>query len=247
MGALFLFGSLIGALALLLPLALVLGLVVLLALRGEPDDGARSLTLYLALATFLGFFTLLLSVTVLSAAATDLVAGDDDDFSSSISVSDSSGSFGSDSNGLIVGDQPRFDSSGGRSHDDRSWTTIIQALIATAAALVVLRFHWPRLESIGARAVSGSAASKVRQAYCYAVCFLVVVILLVSVSVATFTIVQAVAPGTTGAANRGDPIEAFVPLAVLALGAAALFRVHWSRVEVPAFLRPTPPTEEAVA
>jgi hypothetical protein len=74
-----------------------------------------------------------------------------------------------------------------------------------------------------------------------------VVTLLVSTSVALFNIVQAIAPGTTGARNRGDAFESFVPVFVLAVGAAALFWTHWSRVETPAFLRPLSPADDAVA
>jgi hypothetical protein len=134
-----------------------------------------------------------------------------------------------------------FPGSAGQSHDDRAWTTIIQALLALGAALLVLRFHWPRLEAVGDRAAAGSAAIKARQAYCYTMCFLVVVTLLVSATVSAFNVVQMVAPGTTGAANRGDAIETFIPVFVLAVGAASLFRIHWGRVDTPAFLRPPPP------
>jgi hypothetical protein len=246
MGGLFLLGSVFGIVAFLLPVALVLGLIVLLALRGEPDDGGRGVTLYLALASFVAFFTLLLAGTALAAAVTDLVAGDDQStFTVSGTSFDSSSSFGSDSGS---GFQPApIARRIGQSHDDRAWTTIIQTLIAIAAALVVLRFHWPRLESVGRRAAPGSAALRVRQAYCSTVCFLVVVTLLVSATVATFNIVQAIAPGTTGAGNRGDALESFVPVFVLAMGAAALFSLHWRRVEMPAFLRPLPPAGEAAS
>jgi hypothetical protein len=126
----------------------------------------------------------------------------------------------------------------GQGNDDRDWTTIIQALIAGAASLLVLRFHWPRLEAVGTRAVPGLAAARLRQSYCYVVCFLVVVTMLVAATVATFNVVQAIAPGTTGVANRGDAIASIVPLAVLAVGAALLFRLHWKRVELPPFLQP---------
>jgi hypothetical protein len=34
---------------------------------------------------------------------------------------------------------------------------------------------------------------------------------------------------------------------VLAMGAAALFSLHWRRVEMPAFLRPLPPAGEAAS
>ncbi|MEN3271933.1 MAG: hypothetical protein V7636_694 [Actinomycetota bacterium] len=255
MGGLFLLGSVFGVLAILVPISLVLGLVVLLALRGEPDDGGRGMTLYLALATFAGFLVALIAVTALSAAVTDLVANDDDD--AVPSVFDSSSSFGSDSGSGSFEQFPTETTftipssigskstdtvlrSEGQTHDDQAWTTIIQTLLALAAALVVLRFHWRRLEAVADRAESGSAAAKARQAYCYTMCFLVVVTLLVSATVATFNVVQMIAPGTTGAENRGDAIESFIPVFVLAVGAAALFRIHWSRVETPAFLRPPP-------
>jgi hypothetical protein len=248
MGGLFLLGSVFGIMAFLLPVALVLGLSVLLALRGEPDDGGRGVTLYLALASFVAFLTLLLAGTALAAAVTDLVAGDDEStftlngtsFDSSVSIGDSGSS-----SGFSPAPVPLRRS--GQSHDDRAWTTIIQTLIAIAAAVVVLRFHWPRLESVGRRAAPGSAALRVRQAYCATVCFLVVVTLLVSSTVATFNIVQAIAPGTTGAGNRGDALESFVPVFVLAMGAAAQFGLHWRRIETPAFLRPLPPTDDAAA
>ncbi|MEA3056235.1 MAG: hypothetical protein QOD30_1667 [Actinomycetota bacterium] len=263
MGGVFLLGSVFGVLAILVPISLVLGLVVLLALRGEPDDGGRGMTLYLALATFAGFLVALVAVTALSAAMTDLVAADDAD--SVPSVFDSSTSFGSDSSSssgsfeqfptetTVFPTTPGEDGTivrgavlgqVGQTHDDRAWTTIIQALLALAAALLVLRFHWRRLEAVGDRAESGSAATKARQAYCYTMCFLVVVTLLVSATVATFNVVQMIAPGTTGAADRGDAIESFIPVFVLAVGAAALFRIHWARVDTPAFLRPPPPPAE---
>lgn len=260
MGGLFLLGSVFGVLAILVPISLVLGLVVLLALRGEPDDGGRGMTLYLALATFAGFLVALVAVTALAAAVTDLVANDADavpsafDSGSTFRASASSGSgsfeaYPTDTTFTIPssvssGDQLRTVEEHGQSHDDRAWTTIIQTMLALGAALLVLRFHWPRLEAVGRRAEPGSAADKARQAYCYAACFLVVVTLLVSATVAAFNVAQMLAPGTTGAANRGDAVEAFVPVFVLALGAAALFRVHWARVETPAFLRPPPPPAE---
>jgi hypothetical protein len=258
MGGLFLLGSVFGVLAILVPISLVLGLVVLLALRGEPDDGGRGMTLYLALATFAGFLVALVAVTALSAAVTDLVANDDNDsVSSAFDSRTSSGSFeafptttpgqlGTDTTFTIPSDFGPGSStsvlrSEGQTHDDRAWTTIIQTLLALGAALAVLRFHWPRLEAVGDRAEAGSAATKARQAYCYTMCFLVVVTMLVAATVAAFNVVQMVAPGTTGAANRGDAIETFIPVFVLAVGAAALFRIHWARVETPAFLRPPPP------
>jgi hypothetical protein len=260
MGGLFLLGSVFGVLAILVPISLVLGMVVLLALRGEPDDGGRGMTLYLGLATFAGFLVALLAVTALSAAVTDLVANDDHDAvtavfgsSSDQSVDAGSGSFEPfptettftvpSSSGTKS--STSFGDVEGQSHDDRTWTTIIQTLLALGAALVVLRFHWPRLEAVGDGTTTDSAAGKARQAYCYTMCFLVVVTMLVSATVAAFNVVQMVAPGTTGAGNRGDAIESFIPVFVLAVGAAALFRIHWSRVETPAFLRPPPPPPAA--
>jgi len=255
MGGLFLLGSVFGVLAILVPISLVLGLVVLLALRGEPDDGGRGMTLYLSLATFAGFLVALVAVTALAAAVTDLVANDP---AAAPTVFDSGSAFGSGSSSssgsfeqfptattAFPGDNLAVLRSHGQSHDDKAWTTVIQTLLALAAALLVLRFHWRRLEDVGRRAEVGSAAAKARQAYCYTVCFLVVITLLVSATVATFNVVQMVAPGTTGSANRGDAVEAFVPVLVLALGAAALFRIHWARVETPAFLRPPPPMPPA--
>jgi len=260
MGGLFLLGSVFGVLAILVPISLVLGLVIVLALRGEPDDGGRGMTLYLALATFAGFLVALVAVTALAAAVTDLVANDNDEVPNLFGSTSSANSFGSSSSSgsgsfeafptettftipssASSGDQLRDVERHGQSHDDRAWTTIIQTLLALAAALAVLRFHWPRLEAVGRRAEVGTAAAKARQAYCYAVCFLVVVTMLVTATVATFSVVQMLAPGTTGAANRGDAVEAFIPVFVLALGAAVLFRIHWARVETPAFLQPPPP------
>ena len=95
MGGLFLLGSVFGVLAILVPISLVLGLVVLLALRGEPDDGGRGMTLYLALATFAGFLFALIAVTALSAAVTDLVSNDDNDAVPTVFDSGSASSAGS--------------------------------------------------------------------------------------------------------------------------------------------------------
>jgi hypothetical protein len=256
MGGVCRLGSVFGVLAILVPIWRVLGLVVLLALRGEPDDGGRGMTLYLALATFAGFLVALIAVTALSAAVTDLVSNDDNDAVPTVFDSGSASSAGSferyppETTFTVPGSVKTgtsFPHSDRQTHDDRAWTAIIQTLLAVGAAVVVLRFHWPRLEAVGDRAEAGAAAGKARQAYCYTMCFLVVLTLLVSATVAAFNIVQMVAPGTTGATNRGDAIESFIPVFVLAVGAAALFRLHWARIETPAFLRPPPPAAPEVS
>jgi hypothetical protein len=243
MGGFVLLGSLLGIFALLIPVALILGLFVVFALRGDPDEGGgRAVTLYLGMASFVGFITLLVSVTALSSGFADLASDDADRTFSSETFAPDELDFGEPNF-----DEPDFGSSfqpsgsSERDDDDRAWTSIIQALIAMAAALVVLRFHWPRLEAVRQRVARGSAPARMHQSYAYVVCFVVVVTMLVAASVATFNLVQAIAPGTTGAGNRGDAIESFVPLAVLAAGAAALFRLHWSRVDMPTFLAPPPP------
>ncbi|MEA3018732.1 MAG: hypothetical protein QOI47_256 [Actinomycetota bacterium] len=257
----FLLWGLLGIVALTVPVALVLGLLAVFVLRGEPDDGARGITLYLSLATFVGFLTLLLATTALSVAVTDLVSGDKGPSYASMGASSSfstsvtaiAGSSGSGTRYQAPYPQVAQPSpfgqlvDSGRSAGDRSWTALIQAAIAMLAAGAVLWFHWPRLEAVGSRATAESAAARMRQSYCYVACLAGVLTLLVTATIGLFNIVQAIAPGTTGAANRGDPIESFVPLAVLGLGAAALFRIHWSRVEMPAFLRPIPPSAEGTA
>ena len=250
MEGLFLLGSLFGVIAFMLPTVLVLGLVIVIALRGDPDEaGGRAATLYLALATFVGIFTLLIANTALAASITDLVSDDDDSgrsFRSAPAMPDDFSSDGFSTDDFSSEDfssddfSERFGDDDGQDADDRAITSIIQAMIAIAASLVVLWFHWPRLEAVRSGAVAGSASDRMRQAYCYTVCFTTVVTLLVSASVATFSIVQAIAPDTTGAANRGDAIEGFVPVAVLAVGAALIFRLHWARLDLPSFLRPAP-------
>jgi hypothetical protein len=72
MGGLYLFGGLFSVLFLLVPIILVLGLVVILALRHDDDvDAARAPAIYGSVVAYLGLLTVLFAATGAAAAVAD--------------------------------------------------------------------------------------------------------------------------------------------------------------------------------
>jgi hypothetical protein len=73
MGGLFLFGGLSLGLVLFMPIVLVLGLLVILALRHDDDvDGSRAPAIYASVVAYLGTLTVLLAATAAAAALADV-------------------------------------------------------------------------------------------------------------------------------------------------------------------------------
>lgn len=237
-------GLLFGVLAVLTPLLLVLGLVVVVALRGDEGETTdRAASLYLVGATAAALLTLVVAVTALTAGIAELPGNngepvfDDGWFEY---APDEALVYDEDGNAFPGGMEmgPPELRSGDSGKDDDAVQSIAVSLIAAAVALAVLRFHWPQVERLRRRTEPASAAGRVHTAYCYVLCFAAVLTLLATVSALLYSGVELVAPDTTDAGDRGDIVEQAVPLLTLSLAALAVFRVHWMRVPPPTFLRP---------
>jgi hypothetical protein len=261
MESLVLGGLLIGVVTVLVPLVLILGLIAVIALRGDPDDGGgRAATIYLAFSTAAALLTAVVALTSLSASIVELPGNnderagggwlnyapnsgmpfDDEDFEMGPTVMDPDGE-------MFAGEEVFHELESGRrgGRDDAAVRGIIASAIAFGVAAAILRFHWPRLDAVRRRATAGSSAMRVHDAYCYVLCFAAVLVLLGTVSVLLYSVAELIAPDTMAAGDRGDVVEGAVPVLVLAVLAVAVFRVHWSRVSLPPFLQPAPGVEAA--
>ena len=213
MEGLFLFAGLFSVLLVLIPTGLLLGLLVVFALRAEPDEAdGRASALYLAMATFVALFTALAAVVTLSTSVVDLVAGDDavEGGWSAFPTQDDEGfpmdeSF--EGGGRVSGSVDFFgggDQLGGRDADDRAIDGIVASLIVLLVSGAVLWFHQPRLERVGAAHLAGTAAWRMRRAYRLTACFFSVLIVLVSASLALYGVWSVAAPGVSGAGAATD-------------------------------------------
>lgn len=247
MESLILGGLLFGFLAVLAPLVLILGLVVVVALRGDAGDTTdRAAALYLAGATAAALLTLVAALTSLTAGIAELPGNNgepsfDDGWFDHAPEPDLTFEEDFAFDGEMPPDFVDHEPDG---NDDGAVQAIAASLIAAGVALAVLRFHWPRLEQLRRRSPADSSARRVHTAYAYVLCFAAVVTMLVTVSVVLYSGVQLAAPDTTDAGDRGDVIERAVPLITLTVAALAVFRAHWTRVPPPAFLRPTDDRED---
>jgi hypothetical protein len=229
---LFFFAGFFSILIVLIPTGLLLGLLVVFTLRGDPDDaGGRASALYLSMASFVALFTALAAVVGLSMAIVDLVADDDDgpDQSSAFDEEDgfeSEGSFGEEIE-LFGGDDS------GQDADDKAISAAVASLITLLVSGGILAFHLPRLDRVGAGHLAGTGAWRVRRSYRLVTCLTAVVIVLVSASLSLYGVYSIAAPGVSGGGDRGDAIEGLVPILVLLAGAAVIFWLHWDDEKAP--------------
>lgn len=248
MQGLFLFAGLFSVLAFLVPTGLLLGLLVVFALRAEPDDaGGRASALYLSMASFVALFTLLAAAFALTSSVVDLVAGDmrtGGGWSAfppdgATSFDEGGGSTGFDDPG---GDFGAFRPEGpdGQDADDRAISAAVASGIVALVAGGILAFHLPRLDRLGAAHQAGTSAWRVRRSFRLVTCLTAVLIVLVTASLALYGVYSVAAPGVAGAGDRGDALEGLVPVLVLLGGAGLVFRLHWDDE------RP-PPVTSAVA
>lgn len=227
----FLFAGLFSVLAFLIPTGLLLGLLVLFALRTDPDEaGGRASALYLAMASFVALFTALAAVVSLSAAIVDLVADEEEPASFEDAFGDE---------GFEEGFEPPsgLDAFGGgddgRDADDKAIDAAVASVIALLVSGAILLFHLPRLDRVGAAHLVGTGAWRVRRSYRLVTCLFAVLIVLVTATLGLYGVWQIAAPGISGAGDRGDAVEGLVPILVLLAGAAVIFRFHWDDEKAP--------------
>lgn len=231
MQGLFLVAGLFSVLLFLIPTGLLLGLLVVFALRTDPDEaGGRASALYLSMASFVALFTALAAVVSLSAAVVDLVADEEEP----ASFEGSFGDEGFEEDFTVEG--PELDVFGGddgRDADDKAIDAAVASVIALLVSGAILLFHVPRLNRVGAAHLIGTGAWRVRRSYRLVACLVSVLLVLVTATLGLYGIWQIAAPGISGAGDRGDAAEGLVPILVLLAGAAVIFRLHFDDEKAP--------------
>jgi hypothetical protein len=240
MEGLLLFAGLFSVLVLLIPTGLLVGLLVVFALRTDADEsGGRASALYLSMATFVALFTALAALFTLSGAVVSLAADDPPADGGWFSYPPGEGSFEMEGS-VSFGDDPWDDEfepapspSGARDADDRAIDGIVASLIVLVVSGAVLWFHRPRLERHGAAHLAGTSAWRVRRAFRLVTCLTAVLLVLVTASLGLYGVWSVAAPGISGAGDRGDAVQRLIPVLVLLAGSAAIFRLHWDDEAAP--------------
>ena len=219
MDGLFLFGGLAFAVSLVFPLLVLLGLLIILAMRRDDDaDGTRGPAIYASIVAVVAVFTLLFAVTGLVSSLLDLTRDDGGGFGGVGSSSE----FGGEFEGEIEFGEG-FGSDFGSDPDDAAARGAVLALIVGAVAVGVLALHRPLLERV--RAGTGAAA-RVWRAYGLTVSLLTLLIGIGAVAGLGYSIFGVLAPGVFEAGSRADAARTAAVLLVLAGGCVALFRWH---------------------
>jgi hypothetical protein len=115
------------------------------------------------------------------------------------------------------------------SSSNGTWRTIIVVICILIPVTVLLKFHADRRSEIRSQAdFFGSAHARTDRVFVYAVCFLSVVLLAVSLPLALTRIVSAVAPGIM-AANRSSALADLLTLTIPLFGSMTLLRTFWKQ------------------
>jgi hypothetical protein len=168
-------------------------------------------------------------------------------------VSNDSSSFAVD-----FDDVEAFGVGSSRESDDAIWRGAVQFGLLTVASAGVLVFHRRRRrELLATPGFAESDASRVDRAYLYIACFLAVFLVLFAAYSAVYGLFRTIAPGVTtfhgGSGERERGIAQLISFAALAIGALAVFALHWretpKRKIVPPPVPPpvSPPGPEPIA
>lgn len=239
MAGLFLFGGLLSALMVLVPVVLILALLVILALRHDDDaDASRAPAIYASLIAFVGLLTLLLTATGLTSSLVELTASDS---GSAIGIESDEGGWTSYAPDDVM---PEEFGPSRSDDDDAAISSAVGFLIAGAAALALLLVHRSLFDR---RRTAAGAARRVHRAYLLVLCFVTALIAVGAGALGVWTLYRAIFPGTAGADNRADELRTLVTLAVLFVGAAGLWRMHWGELDLDRPDDDAPPAFSAAA
>jgi uncharacterized membrane protein YeiB len=222
MSDLFLFGGLGLVVTMLFPVVLLLALLVILALRHDDDvDSNRAPAIYGAVVAFVALLTLLVAATGVASSLVQLTASDDGGGSRDrmMEMERPDGMEGFDDYEMYEDES---------NNDDAAISSTIGFLIAGLAAVGLLAVHRSLFER---RREATGAARRVLRAYALAFCLVVALIAMAAGGATLFTVWRAAAPGVAGSENRADELRTLVPMIVLFVGAALLWKRHWAEVE----------------
>lgn len=213
-----------------LPIILVFGLIIVLALRNDGDvEGRRPYAIYLAMTSYVALFTLLFASFIAVNAVVEVVTNEESGSRSQFEEVDfqdqfPEGDFGFDEELGFQDDRDLVDRPGA---DDKAWNDFAIAVIVSAVAAAILWFHHPLLRAMGRPPYDGTPHWRVVQAHRLVVCFTAVVTVLIAAAVALYGVFQAAAPGVTDVGDRGNATANIARAAYLAVAAAVIFAWHW--------------------
>jgi hypothetical protein len=225
------------AVVLILPVVLVLGILVILALRHDDDpDGNRAPAMYASVIAFLALLAMLFAATGVVSELLDITSGH----------THASGSYGYAES--VSGDElygPGGPGGPGRRltrsySDDDDGAAATQAMaffIAGMAALVLLFIH-RRL--FARRFTVTGAAARVHRAYLLVMCFTVALIGIAAAGAALFELYQVIFKDAANIENRADKLRELIPTAVLAVGAWSIWTWHWRELDLDLGAAPPP-------
>jgi hypothetical protein len=212
------------ALALLFPVILVLGILVILALRHDDDpDANRAPAIYASVIAFLAILTILFAATGVVSELMETTSGH----------THTSTSFGYEPQtmpyrGGVQGELPgrlmhRYSSD----DDGAALTEAVAFLIVGLAAAGLLALH-RRL--FARRHTVVGAASRVHRAYLLVMCFVLVIVGVAAASAAVFELYETIFSGAANIDNRADELRQLIPTAFVAVGAWWLWMQHWGEL-----------------
>lgn len=214
MESLLFIGSLFG----LLPILALLALMIVVALRQDDDGGEeRAPAIYGAIVAMLALLTLLFAVAGAASALADFTESSGEQSRQMIRMGDDDPSFGY---GGRLGDSA--------DHDD-DWQRLVAAVIAGGVAVALVALHRPLLDR---RRSATGAARRVYRAYLSVGALVTVLVAVLVGGFAVFAVAKVVAPGVFGNGDRGDAGRDAVPMLVLFLVSAGLWRWHWRELGV---------------
>ena len=225
--------------ALALPVILILGILVILALRHDDDaDAQRAPAIYGSVIAYLAILTVLFAGTGVVHSLLDTTSGHTHagDRGYETYVENDNPMMGDDMYRGGVSRTVRYS-------DDDDGAAITEAVgffLAGAAALGLLAMH-RRL--FARRHVVAGAASRVHRAYLLVMCFTVVLIGIGAAVMAVFGLYEVIFKDAANIENRADELRELIPSAVLAIGSWAIWTWHWRELDLDlGGGEPVPPT-----
>jgi hypothetical protein len=219
------------AVVLILPVVLVLGILVILALRHDDDpDANRAPAIYGSIIAYIALLAVLFAAGAFAHEIIETTSGH----------THSNGSYGYESRVVQSPDsmmdddmyspgQRRLTRTYSDDDDGAALTAAVGALIVGLAALALLAVH-RRL--FARRFTVTGAAARVHRAYLLVMCLTVVLIGVAAAGMALYELVQVIFKDAANIENRADKLRELVPTAVVAVGAWGIWNWHWRELDL---------------